>query len=226
MSLPKESTFFILDLDRTIFDTIKATEVMENVVARHNPEMATRLAQKFEESSRIGESFSARDFIVESVGELEMQTIEITYKEVAGSLDLLLPGARELVAYIKSLPGARFGILTYGSPLGQAMKIEAGGLADVPFLVTQETFKGSQVAAWRQNDGSYQLPDELGGGVAASIVFVDDKPFSFKGLPVDCRGYLVKSVYDAGIEMIPSSVQVVDTLSQVIASEKQHRPSS
>ena len=214
-------TFYVLDLDRTIFDTIKSTELMEGVIALHDAELSAALTQKFEEYSQLGESFSMRDFIVEQVGEDEASKIETAFEENAQTKDLLLPGARELMAYIRSLPNAALGILTYGSVLGQTMKITAGGLSDVPFLVTAETFKGAQIATWRGDDDLYHLPDELCGYTAKSIVFVDDKPFSFKGLPIDCRGYLVKSVYDAGIEKLPSYVASVTSLSEVIAAEKQ-----
>jgi hypothetical protein len=219
---PNVSIFYILDLDRTIFDTLKATELMKGVIALHDTELAAALEQRFEEYTSQGESFAMRDFIVENVGEEEMQKIEVKYHETALQQDLLNPGAKDLIAYIRSKAGAEMGILTYGSPLGQAMKITAAtGLEHIPYLITSETFKGALIASWRQDDDLYHLPEALGGFVTANIVFVDDKPFSFKGLPIDCRGYLVKSVYDAGIEKLPSYVEVVDTLAQVLAAEKQ-----
>jgi len=214
------STYYILDLDRTIFDTVKATILMEGVVALHDASLAASLGSKFEETNALGESFSIRDFIAESVGEEETLKIQEKYKAAAIGQDLLMPGARELMAYIHTLEHDMFGIMTYGSPLGQAMKIQAAGLGDVPTLITQETFKGAEIATWRQADGLYHMPTELGGVTAKEIVFIDDKPFSFKGLPVDCRGYLVKSVFDAGIEKIPTAVVPVSSLSEIISAEK------
>jgi hypothetical protein len=216
------STFYVLDLDRTMLDTVKATKYMEGVIALHNANLSATLRQKFGESSLLGESFSMRDFIALQVGEDEMQKIEVKFKTLTATQDLLMPGAKELLVYIRSLPSVACGIMTYGSTLGQTMKIEASGLRGMPFLVMQETFKGAVIASWRQDDELYHLPDELGGYIAKEIVFVDDKPFSFKGLPIDCRGYLVKSIFDAGIEDIPPYVQVIETLSEVIIAEKQH----
>jgi len=218
---PVYNTFYVLDLDRTLFDTIKATELMRGIIALHDTELAARLEQRFEEFSISGESFSMRDFIAESVNDEEMVQIETKYKQIALDWNLLNPGASELVEYLRSQPDVGFGILTYGSELGQKMKIEAVPLLkDIPFLVTPETYKGAQLASWRQDDDLYHLPDELGRGVTKQLVLVDDKPFSFKGLPIDCRGYLVKSVFDAGIEKIPSTVVAVDNLDAVIAAEK------
>lgn len=222
MNTEHVSTFYVLDLDRTLLDTIKATKYMEGVVALHDANLSAILTQRFEESSLLGESFSMHDFIVEQVGEEEMQRIEVKFKTLTATQDLLLPGAKELLAYIGSLPSAACGIMTYGSVSGQTMKIEASGLGETPFLVTQETYKGAVIANWRQDDDLYHVPEELGGYIVKEIVFVDDKPFSFKGLPIDCRGYLVKSIFDAGIEDIPPYVQVVDMLSEVIKAEKQH----
>lgn len=226
MNDPKLSTFYILDLDRTLYDTIKATELMRGVIALHDTTLAAALEQRFEEYTSQGESFSMRDFIVEQIGEEKMLTIETAYHELALQQDLLNPGAKELIAYIRAQEGADLGILTYGSPLGQAMKIAgAAGLENIPYLITSETFKGALIASWRQDDGLYHMPEELGGVVARHIVFIDDKPFSFKGLPIDCLGYLVKSVYDAGIEKLPPYVHAVETLREVVTAEKK-RPST
>lgn len=217
------STFYILDLDRTMLDTIKTTKCMEGVIALHDRNLSAVFMQKFEDSNLLGESFSIRDFITEQVGELEMQKIAVKFMAMTATQDLLMPGAKELMTYIRSLPSTALGIMTYGSLLGQTMKIEASGLGEIPFLVTPETFKGAVIAGWRQDDNLYHLPEELGGYSVKEVIFVDDKPFSFKGLPIDCRGYLVKSIFDAGIEDIPPYVQVVETLSQVVAAEKQRR---
>lgn len=221
MNEPNISTFYVLDLDRTIYNTIKAAELLKGVIALHDTALAAALEQRFEEYTSQGESFSMRDFVVESVGEAEMQKIEVKYHELALQQDLLNPGARELIAYIQAKEGAELGILTYGSPLGQAMKIAAANdLKNIPYLITSETFKGALIASWRQDDDRYHLPEELGGFIAKNIVFVDDKPFAFKGLPIDCRGYLVKSVFDAGIEKLPPYVEVVDSLTKVLIAEK------
>lgn len=221
MSEPDISTFYVLDLDRTIYDTFKATELLRGVIALHDTQLADALEQRFEEYTSQGESFSMRDFVVEKVGEEEMQKIEDKYHQLALQQDLLNPGAKELIAYIRSKDDANLGILTYGSQLGQGMKIAAAvGLENIPYLITSETFKGALIASWRGDDELYHLPEEYGGRTARNVVFVDDKPFSFKGLPIDCRGYLVKSVYDAGIEKLPPYVEIVDTLHQVLTAEK------
>lgn len=213
-------TFYLIDLDRTLLNTDRTVEVMRGVVALHDTELAQSLEQCFEDYTLLGESFSMRDYIVENVGEAEMAKIEVKFKAIAADQDLLNPSALTLLEYLRTKPDAGMGILTYGSPLGQAMKISAAGLGDVPFAVTSETFKGALIASWRQEDDWYHLPEEFGSAVAKTVVLVDDKPFSFKGLPIDCRGYLVKSLYDAGEEKLPFVVTPVPDLTTVIAAEK------
>jgi len=214
------ATFYILDLDRTLLDTLAAGDIMRDAASWSNIGLADEITQKIADSTLFGEGFSLRDFIVEKVGEEGLVAIEKKYRELIQDRDVLNPGARELMEFIESLPDTDFGILTYGSPSGQALKIDASGLGAIPFLVTQETFKGDQISSWRDEQGVYHLPEELGGKTTSKIVFVDDKPFSFKGLAADCRGYWVKSVFDAGMEKLPSYVVPVDNLQSIIDAEK------
>ena len=214
-------TYYILDLDRTLLNTDKAANLMRNAVSWHNTDLAGELVQRIEDYTLLGESFSIRDFIVERIGEDGIVEIETKYKELSATVDVLNPGAQLLLDYLQKKPDIGVGILTFGSTLAQAMKIHAAGLDVLPFLVTRETFKGEQISSWRRDDRLYQLPSELGGGTTNQIVFVDDKPFSFKGLAADCRGYWVKSLYDAGKEKLPSYVQPVESLKDIIAFERQ-----
>lgn len=211
--------FYVLDLDRTLFMSEKSLALMQGVIALYDPELGVLLQQQYDAYEAQGESFSVRDFIAERVDAVELQKIEAKYHELAATHDLLYPGAAALIEYIQQ-KNAGIGILTYGSQQGQTMKITADPtLRTIPFLVTSETYKGALIAGWRQDDDLYHLPEELGGGVAKTIIFVDDKPFSFKGLPIDCRGYWVKSIFDAGAEMLPDYVTPVADLSAVLATE-------
>ena len=106
-------TFYILDLDRTLYNTEKAMDVMRGVVALHNSDLASALAQRFEEYTLLGESFSVRDFIIEKVGEEEMAKIEEKYHEIGLQQDLLHDGAKELIELPRTKEKTDVGILTY-----------------------------------------------------------------------------------------------------------------
>lgn len=213
-------TFYILDLDRTIFDTIGASDVLIGLVAAHSEELAHHIRTQIDEYNQIGASFAIRDVIVEQVGEEQALQIEKAFIEEGGRRSLLLPGAEALMHFIDQQQGSRTGILTYGSVKGQTMKIIAAGLHAAPFMITQQKHKGELIASWRQTDG-YHVPDELGGGVVDQIVFVDDRIFSFEGLPDDVEGYWITqelAVLDA-VEHA-ANVHPVRTLFEVIEREQ------
>lgn len=221
MNDSKLATFYLLDLDRTLLDTVKSSEIMRQAVAEYDPEIAVELSKKIEDYSLMGESFSMYDFILEKVGTVNIAGVITAYTRLMADQAVLNPGARELIAYIRRQPDVGIGILTFGSVPGQTLKIEASGLGDIPFLVTHETFKGELIRSWRFGPGEYKLPVEYGSVAAQSIVLVDDKPFSFQGLPADSRGYWVKSIYNAGEEHLASGIVPVATLKEVVTAEQQ-----
>lgn len=213
-------TFYILDLDRTIFDTIGASDVLIGLVAAHSEELAHHIRTQIDEYNQIGASFAIRDVIVEQVGEARALEIEAAFIAAGAKQSLLLPGAKELNEYIGALPSAARGILTYGSVKGQTMKIIAAGLHAAPFMITQQKHKGQLIASWKQDNG-YHLPAELGDFVAEKVVFVDDRIFSFEGLPDDVEGYWITqelAVLDA-VEHA-ANVHPVRTLFEVIEREQ------
>ena len=213
-------TFYVLDLDRTLFDTAKATRLMQSVLTEHDPQLAALLEQRYQESSRAKESFLVYDFIVDAVGEAGMKKIQAAYAEAAQDESLLLPGVEELLEFISSQRDVGVGVLTYGSREGQEMKLRSVvELGELPYSVTPEPHKGRQIAAWRSEAGMYHIPDELGKGATRSIVLVDDKPVSFVGVPDDVVGYLVPSIFKAEESEIPAHVKTVANLYEVVAHE-------
>lgn len=214
------STFYLLDFDFTLFKTHLGSTMFIDELARAHPDEAYEIERRVAESLVTGVSFAIRDATVELIGEDETHDVEDRYIKRAQSEVLLFDGAHELMAFISDM-GERFGILTYGSQLGQTMKIHAAQLTQVPFLVTDHKQKGALIAEWW--DGTqFVLPRELGGGVADEIVMVDDRLFSFSGLPKHARGYWVQTGparYDP-VTDAPANVQPVLTLNDVIATEK------
>lgn len=213
-------TLYLLDLDRTIFDTIGASDLLIALVAGINGDLAHHIRTQIDEYNQIGASFAIRDVIVEQVGEEQALQIEKAFIEEGGRRSLLLPGAEALMHFIDQQQGSRTGILTYGSIKGQTMKLTAAKLHHLPFMITQQKHKGELIASWRQTDG-YHVPDELGGGVVDQIVFVDDRIFSFEGLPEEVTGYWITqelAVLDAVEHAI--NVHPVRSLHEVIEWEQ------
>lgn len=128
----------------------------------------------------------------------------------------LLPGALNLLRFLQQNQ-VRHGILTYGEVGWQKAKLAVTGLAAVPTLITDRTDKGALIASWRQVS-SYQLPVELGGGRVDRAVLIDDKVYSFEGLPADALGFYCGQ--DDQVEL-PTNVQVVGDLRQAQTLLKQ-----
>lgn len=212
------TTFYLIDFDRTIYDTIKGADIMIEELSRISEQSAETIRQQLQESDKISVSFAIRDRIVDLVGEELANKVEESFVKRAQSQTMLLEGTNELIDYIRSL-GSPFGILTYGSPRGQEMKIRSAGMSEVPHLITDRSHKGALMAEWWQGD-HFTLPTELGGGTADQLVLVDDRLLSFDGLPLNALGYWLApelSVFDT-IEHSPQ-VQTVASLREVIERE-------
>lgn len=133
-----------------------------------------------------------------------------THQTLQAGQKYLLPGAIELLSFLQQKTISH-GILTYGQANWQRAKILATGLADLPAVITEHTDKGALIASWRQASGAYQLPPELGGQFVEQIMLIDDKIYSFDGLPADALG-----LYCGGgqAENLPRNVQSITNLSE------------
>lgn len=126
----------------------------------------------------------------------------------------LLPGAADLLIFLQQQAREQaigYGILTYGQVDWQRAKLAATGLLTVPTMITDRTDKGALITSWHQA-GSYQLPVELGGGQVERVVLIDDKVYSFEGLPADALGLYCGQDNQAEL---PVNVQTVSSLSEV-----------
>lgn len=217
------NTFYLLDLDRTLFDTQGASDILIQLVDELSHELAQHIRSQIDAFNQIGASFAIRDVIVEQVGEVKAKAIEHAFITEGKRRSLLLEGAIELMADVGQPPARQFGIMTYGSVKGQTMKLIAAQLDNVPHSIIQQKRKGEVIATW-QRDGGYQLPPELGGVFASELVFVDDRLFSFEGLPEDVTAYWVTqelALLDA-VEHA-TNVHPVQSLTEVLEREHQRR---
>jgi hypothetical protein len=184
----KRSVFQILDLDRTLLDTAKLAHMVQEIVAVDNPQLSGIIGKKLTLGTAQRASFFMFEFVGQQVGQpkLELYLAELADKVSADNL--LLPGARERIAFGKSQPGWDVGILTYGAPRDQLKKLQLVGLQDEKVIVTDTHQKGRFIASWKLPSGQYQLPPQFGGQVVDSVTLDDDTLDSFVGLPSDARG--------------------------------------
>ena len=187
--------FYILDLDRCLLDTEKIQAFLEFILHRdlgidpHEMNAARR------EVERSGGSFDTASYVMAFLdrkgedGPALWHSIKQRFIDEAQKEDMLLPYARQLI-YELRLRKRKYGIVTFGGDAWQSTKIAAAGLSDVPHLITHELEKGRLLSSWQRSDGVFLLPREVAGKklYAKHLVFIDDKPVSFVGLPKGVTG--------------------------------------
>jgi len=213
-------TFYALDLDRTLIDTERAIRVLSAAADSFDTSLGEAIRQQNQLYLERGESLPIFEFIINTAGRDVADQVREQFIEQAQVQGLLLLGAQAMIAFTQSQSSSATGIVTYGSKEGQEMKITAAGLNNVPHLVTHHQDKGTMFSSWQESDG-YHIPDELGGGIARELVFVDDKSVSFKNFPAhDARGYLVTAAAVHEVIELPPHVTVIRTLQDVIVAEQ------
>jgi len=185
------TVFHILDLDRTLLDTSKLAHHLKEIIARRDPELASAIGVQITQHLKDGTSFFIFQYIAEHIhhDQLERYINELNY--IAPASELLLPGASERIAFAKSQPGWSMGILTYGAPRDQKIKLKLTGLQMERHIITDTPKKGSIIASWKLPNGKYKLPIEFGGHTVDQLTFDDDKFIAFKDLPGDVLGQWV-----------------------------------
>ncbi len=218
-----EDTFYVVDFDRTLADSDKLLDVFISI-ANYYTDISYEQIKKIDADIKIkGDSFDTarhvRDQLIDRGMLAQWHQLEKQYIHESRSLNMLLPGAAQLLEFFTTT-SRRYGILTYGNPLWQHLKLSASGFNHVPRIVTTQKKKGNYIASWQRDDKIFSLPDEFGGGEAAKIVLIDDKAVSFDGIPGrPSRGYHVVN-YDTALPAqrgeVPGNVTRVTSLYEVI----------
>lgn len=179
-------TFYLLDLDSTIVDSDKLLEQFITLARQYVDLSVEQMSRIDTDIKQAGESFDAASYVrsrvVKGSSLTQWRQLKKQYVRETSASEVLLPGAMELFEFLGST-GCHYGILTYGNPEWQHLKLSATALGDVPYLVTARREKGKLIASWQGADGVFALPEEYGGERAASVCLVDDKAISFKGFP-------------------------------------------
>lgn len=179
-------TFYIVDFDRTTADSDKLLDVFLNVVDHYLDLPREQVEAADADMKARGDSFDTasyvRDHLADQGASDEWDRLTKQFIHEAHSLNMLLPGAQELFAYLDERQ-LRYGILTYGNPLWQHLKLSAAGFNHVQRIVMTMKEKGVMVSSWRDSSGVFVLPREFGGGTARTIVMIDDKAVSFDNFP-------------------------------------------
>lgn len=217
------STFYVLDFDRTLADSDKLLQVFIEVTNQYI-DLPMELVEKIDADVKSkGDSFDTATYVrdqlraSDAIGQWDKLQQQFIHQSRA--LNMLLPGADKLLAVLDAHK-YRYGILTYGNPLWQHLKLSASGFNRVPRIVTTDKHKGKLIASWRQDDDIFHLPSEFGGGEAERIILIDDKAASFDGFPDEpSLGYQVldySQALPAQLGSVPRNITHVKTLEDVI----------
>lgn len=188
-------TFYVVDFDRTTADSDKLLDVFLTVIDHYLDLPRQQIEKADADVKARGDSFDTASYVRDHLaakGDLDKwEHLTKQFIHESHALNMLLPGASELFAYLDERKLGH-GILTYGNPLWQHLKLSAAGFNHVPRIVMTTKEKGRLISSWQQTDGSFVVPPEFGGGQYASVVMIDDKAVSFDGFPeLPSRGYWV-----------------------------------
>jgi len=217
----KPNIFQLIDLDRTLFNTSRFAEVVNNIVDRWEPGLGKEIGERFEATYKSEVTFFVLEFIRERFG--PEKYAELT-KEVAKHFqpeELYLPGAKERITRAEELTSFRpaYGILTMAqSPADQHMKLGLIGLEDVPVLITDTPDKAAVIRSWMTPEGKFQLPFEFGGELVDELTFEDDKIRAFIGLPEHVTGVWITSREDAAERLEETGLQNVHIANDLLES--------
>ena len=197
MNTPVASSapFYIVDFDRTLVDTDKLNEIFIEVAEQYGAISREQILKADADVKRTGDSFDTAGYVrdrlaAEGRGE-EWEALEKQFIHESRSLNYLLPGAAELLEWLAA-NGRRYGILTYGNPLWQRIKLTAAGFNHTRHIIMERKEKGRFISTWHRADDTYRVPEALGGGVYGHVVLIDDKAVSFSEFPqAAATGYWV-----------------------------------
>lgn len=220
---PDSTTFYVVDFDRTLADSDKLLGVFIDIVNQYI-DLPLEQVQKIDADVKAkGDSFDTATFVRDEMAAQsranEWDKLQQQFIHESRSLNMLLPGAARLLDFFDAR-GDRYGILTYGNPLWQHLKLSASGFNRVQRIVTTNKHKGVLIASWQRDDKKFVLPGEFGGGEVERIVLIDDKAASFEGFPSEpSHGYQVldyASALPAQLGDVPGNVTHVASLCEVI----------
>lgn len=194
-------TYFVLDFDRCIGDTNGIQALLEQVLEQEtgiHPDKLATTRQQIEAAGHTFETIRHVKALLKTEGSsVEWEHIRQKLLERSKNVDLLLPGAHDLLTLLQER-GLPHGIITYGvEEAWQLTKLELAGLLNIPYLVTHIEAKGELLTGWKRKDGLFLVPPALTADFISlsvkQIIFLDDKAKSFRGIPAGVRGVHIEA---------------------------------
>jgi hypothetical protein len=200
-------TFFVLDFDRCIGNTVGFQSVLEEVLTRAGLSVVSfqEARARIEASGRTFDTINQAHLMLREIGsDIAWESIRQQLIEEAQAKDMLLPYARELLTKLDDLH-LPYGIITYGAEEAwQLVKLEGARLLAIPHLVTHIEEKGKLLTGWKHDD-RFIVPPALTRDFkqleVSQLVLIDDKAKSFWDIP---EGVVGVHVIAPGGNVLPS----------------------
>lgn len=207
----KPSIFQLIDLDRTLFDTVGFINEVLRKVNMLDPELGAQLGARFEASYNAERTFFVLRYLREKLGDETLERFVAEVAEEHRAHSFLLRGAKERLreAHHLSRHQPSHGIMTYGDEIDQLLKIRIAGLGHLPVYVTETPNKSALMKSWQQADGTFRLPDAFGGGIVEQLVLEDDKLRAFTDLPEGALGIWITDDEDPHHRLEEAQVKVI-----------------
>jgi hypothetical protein len=196
--------FYAIDFDRCLSDTDRLDELFYQLVEEHSGLDVQRLKTLRNTTESKGASFDQITELQKGLSPEELNVFFESFITEGQQHDLLSYGAQDFLRALdeKRIP---YGIVSYGHPDWQLVKIKTSGLAAIPSLIIDHSHKGEVVASWQQANRAFLIPASLTvtniSMEVESVVLLDDKAVAFDMLPNEAHGYWVQSVTR---ELLPS----------------------
>lgn len=201
-------TFVALDLDRTLFQTDIFAEL---VFKAAGATLSNAVVQEIRHNERThrGQMYDVLG-VLEGAG-CSPEYIKKSILEEHADTRMLYEGVEEVLQWLDGHVGG-WGIVTYGSRIGQGIKLR---LAEkelgrtLPALTTNSLRKPQLVATWLVTD-IFVPPLELNPERRAynSVVIIDDKTDNMPQTELGQRGVLIDNTrHDSSAASIPTQLQ-------------------
>jgi hypothetical protein len=220
--------FWALDFDRCLARPSVLYDVFIDILDKRGIVEHDRLLDARRRDELSGGSFDVVSYLFR-----ERLMSEDMFADVAAAFcvqvsqrtgEVLEEGAADFLRHLVATD-QQFGIVSYGNPRWQDLKIAASGFDGMPRLIVNSKHKGRMIADWYQPDErAFLLPIELttGGVLARDVILVDDKAAAFDGLPAQASGYWLQlhdQLLKSQAGTVPGNVLTVKTFTDIIASE-------
>lgn len=204
----------VLDLDRTLLNLAAAMNVFMNTCREMGLD-ADLAQQAFEEKIAAKESFQALEFLRPQITESQMQHFKALYQEQARYCkDFVYPDAQKLLQQLQE-SDIDILLLTFGEHDWQSLKIQAAELSHLPVSIVDTTEKGHIISRWYdQANRQFNVPTM--GQAYRRLIFVDDKPVSFRGFPErQSSGFIIDRTGSINPNNAIENITYIQSLSEV-----------